>query len=153
MIACYLRVSTVGQNLAGKKAAITRWLNGNGVAGNDVRWFEDKRSGKDTDRPAFKELQSAVFYGEVETIVVWRLDRVSRSQLDGVKALHDWRKKGIRFVSVSEEFDYSGTVGQMIAGLLFSIAQMGREAMRENQRQGIEVAKKQGKYRKHGRKP
>ena len=73
MIACYIRVSTTSQNSEGQKKDVRRWLKGQGHKAKDVRWFEDKETGKHTDRPAFKQLQSAVFMGEAKTVVVWRL--------------------------------------------------------------------------------
>ena len=91
MIACYIiRVSTASQYSEGQKKDVRRWLKGQGHKAKDVRWFEDKETGKHTDRPAFKELQSAVFMGEAKTVVIWRLDRLSRNQHDGINTLADW---------------------------------------------------------------
>ena len=69
-VACYVRVSTVGQNEAGQRAEIERWLTGNGIDPRSVRWFVDKgKSGDNLKRPDFERLQAAVFVGEVGTIV------------------------------------------------------------------------------------
>ena len=74
-VACYVRVSTVGQNEAGQRAEIERWLSGNGIAPTRVRWYVDKgKSGDSLKRPAFEQLQAAVFAGEVGTIVSYKLD-------------------------------------------------------------------------------
>jgi len=83
--------------------------------------------------------------------VVYRLDRLSRSMLDGLNVLADWLGKGVRLVSVCERFDFQGVVGQMVAALLLGIAQMEQQTRRERQQAGIEVARRDGKYR--GRKP
>ena len=131
MIACYIRVSTTSQNSDGQKKEIKRWLKGQGHATKDVRWFEDKETGKHTDRPAFKELQSAVFMSEVKTIVVWRLDRLSRNQRDGINTLADWFEKGVRVASVTQQLDLSGATGRLITGVLF--AEMELEAIKERQ--------------------
>lgn len=154
-IACYIRVSSIGQNAAGQKAEILRWLKGQGITLKDVRWFEDKRTGKTLDRPGFDAMQEAVFMGEIKTVVVWRLDRLSRSQVDGINTLADWCEKGIRFVSVTQQFDFNGTLGRTIAGLLWGIAELGLEAIKERQAAGIAAAKKagvynQGKHRQKG---
>lgn len=153
MIACYIRVSSTGQNAAGQKAEITRWLKGQKIAVKDVRWFEDKKTGKTLDRPGFDAMQEAVFMGEIETVVVWRLDRLSRSQVDGINTLADWCEKGIRFVSVTQQFDFNGTLGRTIAGLLWGIAELGLEAIKERQAAGIAAAKKAGVYAQGKHRP
>jgi DNA invertase Pin-like site-specific DNA recombinase len=113
-----------------------------------VRWYADKgRSGDNLKRPAFEQLQAAVFAGDVGTVVVWRLDRLSRSLRDGINTLGGWCDKGIRVVSVTQQLDFSGTVGQMIASVMFAVAQMEQETRRENQAVGIVLARKAGKYR------
>lgn len=147
--AVYVRVSTTGQNEAGQRRQINRWLKGNNVS--DVRWFVDKETGDHLDRPAFRELQRAVFDGEVKTIVCWRLDRISRSLRDGINVLSDWCDRGLRVVSVTQQLDFNGSVGKLIASVLFAVAEMEQETRRERQRAGIEAAKERGAYR--GRKP
>lgn len=61
MIACYIRVSTTSQDSDCQKKDIRRWLKGQAIATKDVRWFEDKETGKHTDRPAFKKMQEGVY--------------------------------------------------------------------------------------------
>ncbi len=64
-VACYVRVSTVGQNEAGQRTEIRNWLKGNGIDPERVEWYIDKKSGDDLDRPAFKDLQKNIFAGSV----------------------------------------------------------------------------------------
>lgn len=147
-VACYVRVSTVGQNQAGQKREIKRWLTGNGIT--DVVWFVDKASGDNLNRPGFEKLQQAIFNGEIDTVVVWKLDRLSRSLRDGINTLCDWCERGLRVVSVTQQIDFNGTVGRMLAAVLLGVAEMEQETRRERQQVGIEVAKEAGLYR--GRK-
>jgi DNA invertase Pin-like site-specific DNA recombinase len=149
MVGIYVRVSTQQQNTEGQQQAIERWLTGNGI--KDARWFVDKASGNNTDRPAFKELQEAVFNGEITTVVVWKLDRLSRSLRDGINVLADWCDRGLRVVSVTQQIDFNGTLGKMLAAVLLGVAEMEQETRRERQSVGIEAAKKRGVYK--GRKP
>ena len=149
-VACYVRVSTVGQNEAGQRAEIERWLTGNGIDPASVVWFVDKKSGDNLNRPAFEKLQAAVFAGEVGTIVVYKLDRLSRKLREGLNTLCDWCERGLRVVSVTQQIDFNGTVGKMLAAVLLGIAEMEQETRRERQRAGIDVAKREGKYQ--GRK-
>jgi DNA invertase Pin-like site-specific DNA recombinase len=150
-VAAYVRVSTVGQNEAGQRAEIERWLAGNGIDPERVRWFVDKRSGDNLKRPSFERLQAAVFGGEIGTVVVYKLDRLSRKLRDGLNVLCEWCERGLRVVSATQQIDFNGTVGKMVAAVLLGIAEMEQETRRERQAAGIAVAKKAGKYR--GRKP
>ena len=153
VIACYIRVSSVSQNLDVQREETKRWLKNNGFALKNVRWFEDKKSGDDLSRPGFEALQNAIFSGEVKTVVVWKLDRISRKIDQGIDVLHAWLEKGVRFVSVTQQFDFNGAIGKMVASLLFGLAEMEQEVRRERQAAGINAAKEAGKYVGHGRKP
>lgn len=148
-IAAYVRVSTHGQNAASQKAAITRWLRGHDHT--DVVWFVDTGTGDNLNRPGFEEMQRAIFLGEIDTVVVFKLDRISRTLRDGISLLCDWLEKGIRLVAVSQGHDFSGTTGRLIASVLFSVSEMEQETRRERQAEGIAVAKAEGRYK--GRKP
>ena len=81
-----------------------------------VGWFEDKETGKTLKRPAFDRLQKAIFAGAVTTVVVWKLDRISRGQRDGVNLLADWCERGVRVVAVTQQIDLSGPVGKPPGG-------------------------------------
>lgn len=151
MVGVYVRVSTVGQNEAGQRREIQRWLDGNGIPADQVRWYTDVESRDHLNRAGFKRLQKDVFDGTVRTVVVYKLDRISGSLRDGVVTLSDWLDRGVRFVAVTQQFDFSGTIGQMVAALLFGISQMEQETRRERQAAGIAVAKERGIYT--GRKP
>lgn len=150
-VACYLRVSSQQQRTASQRPEIERWLKGNGHKPGQVRWYEDHESGKDTDRPAFQEMQKAIFNGEIDTVVVWKLDRLSRSMRDGVNLVYDLCDKGIRVVVVTSQLDLGPTHGKIIAALLFGLAQIDREHILERQAAGIAIAKGKGVYK--GKKP
>jgi DNA invertase Pin-like site-specific DNA recombinase len=143
--AIYVRVSTVGQNEEGQRREIQKWLNANCIT--KVRWFVDKKSGDTLERPQFEQLQKLIFNGVVNSVVVWKLDRLSRSLRDGINTLCDWCDKGIRVVSTSQQIDFNGTVGKMIASILFAVAEMEQETRRERQAAGIAVAKERGVYK------
>ena len=149
--AVYMRVSTSSQNLEAQESAIKAWLAGQNLDASAVLHFSDKQSGATIDRPGFEALQTAIFNGEVKTVVVWKLDRLARSMRDGLNIIQDWCEQGVRLVSVTQQLDLSGTVGKMIASVLLGIAEMELEHIKERQAMGIEVAKENGKYQ--GRKP
>lgn len=152
MVGCYLRVSPgKKQKVASQRPDIERWLKANFVHPKDVVWFSDEgESSKTLDRPELRRLQKLIFEGKVRTVVIWKLDRLSRRILDGVQLLGEWCERGVRVVSVSQQIDLSGPVGRMVAALLFGVAEIELEYRRERQAAGIEVAKSKGVYK--GRK-
>ena len=95
-VACYCRVSTRQQKTDSQKAEIQRWLKGHGLNPKSVQWFEDHESGKSIQRPAFEQLQQAIFSGQIKTVVVWKLDRLSRRLKDGINVLADWCEQGCK---------------------------------------------------------
>ena len=147
MIACYCRVSSARQKTDSQKTEIRRWLQGNGIDPSTAEWFEDRETGRTLKRLAFGRLQKAVFAGEVRTVVVWKLDRISRRQCDGVNLLADWCERGVRVVAVTQQIDLSGVVGRMVASVLFGLAEIESEYRRERQAAGIAEAKGRGAYR------
>lgn len=151
MLAAYVRISTIGQNEAGQKREIRQWAAGCGIDPTAIRFYVDKETGDTLDRPAFERLQADVFKGEIKTVVVWRLDRLSRKLKDGLNVLCDWCDRKLRVVSVTQQIDFNGTVGRMIAAILLGVAEMEQETRRERQAAGIAAAKEKGTYT--GRKP
>ena len=144
MIGVYIRVSTAGQNVSSQKREIQRWLDGNGHS--HVRWFVDKATGTNLERPAFEELQKAIFNGEITTIVVWKLDRLSRDLREGLNVLVDWCERGLRVVSTTQMIDFNGAMGKLVAAVLLGVAEMEQEIRKERQMAGIAAAKADGVY-------
>ena len=144
MIGIYVRVSTIGQNAAGQKREIRRWLKGNGIDEKEVCWYVDKATGNNLDRPELERLQRDIFNGEIETVVVWKLDRLSRNLRDGINVLADWCDRGLRVVSITQQIDFNGALGKMLAAVLLGVAEMEQETRRERQAAGIAAAKERG---------
>jgi len=150
MIACYVRVSSPRQKNDSQKAEITRWLKRHDVKQSSVTWYEDTERGKTLDRPGLARLRTSIFDGAVKTLVVWKIDRLSRDQRQGINLLADWCERGVRIVSVTQQIDLNGAVGRMVASVLLGLAEIESEYRRERQSAGISVAKSRGVYR--GRK-
>ncbi len=148
--ACYCRVSTKNQKNDSQRVEIERWLRNHNIDLETVRWFEDKESGIKTSRPAFDEMRKGIFSGEIKTVIVWKLDRLSRRQRDGINLIADWCEAGVRIVSVTQQIDLSGPVGRMVASVMFGLAEIELEYRRERQQAGISLAKRKGLYK--GRK-
>jgi DNA invertase Pin-like site-specific DNA recombinase len=146
MIGVYIRVSSQSQKSDSQKTDIQQWLTRHGHKPDEVLWFEDIESGKSLKREGFQQLQQTIFQGMVGTVIVWKLDRLARSLKEGVNVLSDWCQQDVRVVSITQQIDLSGTVGQMVAGVLFAVAEMEYQHIRERQASGIAVAKARGVY-------
>lgn len=138
--AAYVRVSTEEQNETRQKEALA-------PRGID-KWFEDKASGKNTDRPAFQQMMDWVREGD--TIYIHDLSRIARSTKDLLAILEALERKGVRLVSNKESIDTSTATGKLIVTVIGAINEFERANLLERQREGIAVAKRAGKYR--GRK-
>ncbi|MFW6154884.1 MAG: recombinase family protein, partial [Planctomycetota bacterium] len=95
--------------------------------------------------PDFNKLQKAIFNGQVRTVVCWKLDRLSRSLRDGINLLADWWDRDVRVIAIAQQLDFSGPAGRMIAPILFALAEMERENLRENTLRGLVAARAKGK--------
>lgn len=143
--AAYIRVSSLkGQKTDAQRAELEAWAKRQRF--KNVQWFEDRETGKHLERPAFQKMQAAIFAGSIDAVMVWKLDRLARNLKDGINTVADWCQRGIRVVSVTQQIDLNGPVGQLIAGVLFGIAQIEHQHIRERQAIGIAAAKKKGIY-------
>jgi DNA invertase Pin-like site-specific DNA recombinase len=147
MIAAYVRTSTRRQKDDSQRLEINKWFAANGIAPEKVEWYADQETGKTLDRPEFARLQKDVFEGKIKTIVIWKLDRLSRRLRDGINTLADWCEKNIKIVVITQQIELSGAVGRMMAALLLGLAEIELEYRQERQAAGIEVAKAKGVYR------
>jgi DNA invertase Pin-like site-specific DNA recombinase len=149
-IAAYIRVSTDDQKTESQREEIARWLKNHGIDPESIQWFEDKETGKTLHRPAFLDLQRAVFDGKIKTVLVWKLDRLSRKMLDGITTMRIWLNQGVGIVSITQHLDLTGPTGLLTADILFAIAEFQLSTMKENQAAVIAAAKARGIYK--GRK-
>lgn len=113
-------------------------------AAPDALIFEDRGfSGKNTKRPAFTELMRAVEDRRVGRIVVYRLDRFSRSLADFSALWETLQKNGVAFQSVTEQFDTSGPMGRAMLHIVMTFAQLERETtaarVRDNYRHRVSL--------------
>ena len=87
--AVYIRVSSPkGQKTDSQRVELEAWLKRQRSKG--ARWFEDRESATTLPRHAFQKLQAAIFAGQIDTVVVWKLDRLARSLKEGVNVLAHW---------------------------------------------------------------
>ena len=141
----YIRVSSPKvQKTDSQRAELEAWLRRR--RSKSVKWFEDRETGTTLQRDAFQKLQAAIFAGKIDTVVVWKLDRLARNLKEGVNVLADWCQRGVRVIAITQQIDLTGPVGNLIASLLFGIAEIELQHAKERQAAGIAVAKKRGVY-------
>jgi len=104
------------------------------------------KSGATADRPQLGKLLRAVDKGKVDTLVVFRLDRLARNLRDGLTILSDLAERGIRVVSISENIDFGNSTGRLIASILLAVASFERETTVERIRAGMAAARANGKH-------
>ena len=101
-------------------------------AGEEACVFQDKGfSGKNTKRPAFQELMDQVRVGSIQKILVYRLDRFSRSIADFSLIWRELEEHGVEFQSVTENFDTSSPMGRAMLNVVMTFAQLERETTAE----------------------
>lgn len=137
----YARVSTADQNPASQLKALEE-------SGCETIYTEQE-SGKTADRPELQEMLKYV--RSDDTVVVTKLDRLARSTKDLLSIADRIKEKGAGLEVLNIDLDTTTPTGKLMLTVLGAIAEFEREIMLERQRDGIAVAKLEGKYR--GRKP
>ena len=141
MVVAYVRVSTVEQNEARQVEALQK----HGIE----KWYTEKVSGKDTKREQLQLMLDFVREGDV--IYVMDFSRLSRSVSDLLDIINTLGNKGVRLISLKENFDTDTSLGKLIIIVIAAINEFERNNLLERQREGIAIAKREGKYK--GRKP
>ena len=141
MKVAYIRVSTVEQHEARQMEA----MKGFGID----KYFIEKKSGKNTtDRPQLQAMLN--FVREGDTVYIHSLDRLARSTQDLLNIVEQLQAKGVELHSDKEAIDSNTPTGKLMLTMIAAINQFERENLLERQREGIAIAKEQGKYK--GRK-
>ena len=103
-------------------------------------------SGANLERPALQRLLADVHAGRVDAIVVYKIDRLSRSLLDFARLMEDLDQRQVALVSVTQQFSTSTSMGILLRNILLSFAQFEREVTAERIRDKIAAEKRRGKY-------
>ena len=141
MKVAYIRVSSLDQNTARQEEA----LKGLGIE----KFFIEKVSGKDMKRPKLQEMLQFVREGDYCYCVDF--SRLARSCQNLLSICDLLQNKGVHLVSLKENFDTSTPQGRLMLTIIAAINAFERENLLERQREGIAIAKAEGKYK--GRKP
>jgi DNA invertase Pin-like site-specific DNA recombinase len=111
--------------------------------------FIDKASGKNTDRPELQRMIEYVRQGD--TVIVEAISRFARNTRDLLELVERLTAKNVEFISKKEAIDTTTPTGKFMLTVFGAVAELEREYILQRQREGIDIAKQQGKYA--GRKP
>jgi DNA invertase Pin-like site-specific DNA recombinase len=141
MLLGYARVSTVDQNLALQRDALTE--------AGCARIFTEQMSGAVTDRPALHDVLEFARSGD--TLIVWKLDRLARSMKQLIETVEVLRLRGIGFRSLTEALDTTTAQGRLVFHMVGALAEFERSLIRERTQAGLAAARRAG--RTGGRPP
>lgn len=139
----YARVSTEDQNEARQLESFRTFRE------PISKTFIDKCSGKNMNRPQLKAMLDYVREGDV--VVVSDFSRLARSTKDMLQIVQDLTDKGVGLISMKENLDTETPQGKFMLTVFAALAELERATILQRQREGIEIAKSEGKYK--GRKP
>jgi DNA invertase Pin-like site-specific DNA recombinase len=103
-------------------------------------------SGASLERPAMQRLLDAIEAGSIDCVVVYKVDRLSRSLLDFARLMERFDRRGVSFVSVTQEFSTTTSLGRLTLNILLSFAQFEREIISERTRDKLSAARRKGKW-------
>ena len=133
----YIRVSTNEQNTA-RQEEIMKTLGVDKV-------YIDRMSGKNTDRPALQEMMN--FVREEDSVIVESISRFARNTKDLLELTEELNSKHVQFISQKENIDTNTPAGKFMLTIFGAVAELERGYIRQRQKEGIEIAKEQGKYK------
>ncbi len=110
------------------------------------RYDDGGFSGGNVERPALKRLMKDIEGGRVDTVVVYKVDRLSRSLLDFTRMMQVFEQHSVAFVSVTQSFNTSDSMGRLMLNVLLSFAQFEREIISERTRDKMAAARRKGKW-------
>ena len=156
--ALYVRVSTDAQYEEGysvetQKELLAAYCVAKEIAQTEF-YVDGGYSGSNLDRPAMQKMIADIRAGLVDRVVVYKLDRLSRSQKDTLYLIEDvFNACGVGFSSLNENFDTTTPVGKAMLGMMSVFAQLERETIRERTRMGMAARVREGLWPGGGRPP
>ena len=147
-IAIYYRVSTDKQDLESQKVSIDRWLADLPKKPKSIHVIQDEgMSGKHENRPGYKELIGLAINRKIDTIVVYRLDRLSRNATVAIKTLLELDEYGVGFISVTQpvlNLGHANPFRRTMLAAFAEIAEIERETIVARVRSGLDAARRRG---------
>ena len=136
-------------SLDAQREACVRYLQSQGQANWQIlpqQYDDGGFTGASLERPAFRQLMEDIADGLVDAVVVYKVDRLSRSLLDFAKVMEAFNARGIAFISVTQNFSTADAIGRLTLNMLMSFAEFEREMIAERTRDKISAARRKGKW-------
>lgn len=156
--ALYVRVSTdaqreEGYSIEAQEEMLIGYCVSRGIKKYEV-YTDGGFSGSNINRPRLTELIADIEAGKISHVIVYKLDRLSRSQKDTLFLIEDVLiPNGVSFVSLNENMDTSTPIGRAMLGIMSAFAQLERETIKERTRMGMKERVKSGLWRGGGKIP
>ena len=119
---------------------------GEGLVASPEHYDDGGFSGANLDRPALQRLLADIRASAVDCVVVYKVDRLSRSLIDFARIIEVFDKHGVSFVSVTQQFNTTNSLGRLTLNILLSFAQFEREIIAERTRDKMSAARRKGKW-------
>jgi site-specific DNA recombinase len=119
---------------------------GEGLVALPERYDDGGFSGGNLARPALERLLADIRGDAVECVVVYKVDRLSRSLIDFARIIEIFDKHKVSFVSVTQQFNTTNSLGRLTLNILLSFAQFEREIIAERTRDKVSAARRKGKW-------
>jgi len=110
------------------------------------RYDDGGFTGGNMDRPALQRLMTDVEAGKVDCVIVYKVDRLSRSLLDFARMMQAFEEHKVSFVSVTQQFNTATSMGRLVLNVLLSFAQFEREIIAERTRDKVAATRRKGKW-------
>jgi len=136
--------SLEAQRVSGESYGMSRKFEGWVVI--EKRYDDGGYSGGSMKRPALQELLRDIRRKQVDCVIVYKIDRLSRSLMDFAKVLELFNDYGVVFVAVSQSFDTTSTAGRLMLNIMISFAQYEREMTIDRVKDKVEASKKKGMW-------
>ncbi|QQS58915.1 recombinase family protein [Candidatus Peregrinibacteria bacterium] len=153
-VAIYIRVSTAEQKIDGysleaQQKKLLDYVNNNTALNLTTKeeWiFTDTHTGSDLMRPQLEKLRAGVRERKFDAVLVWKIDRLSRSLKHLLMMFEEMEKHDVSFVSVQENIDFKGPIGKLIFQIFGAIAQFERELIKGRTQMGKIASAEMGNY-------
>ena len=153
-VAIYIRVSTQEQKIDGyglesQKKRLLEYVEQNKALNLETRpaWiYEDVHTGSEMSRTALQKLLKDIDEGKFDAVLVWKIDRLSRSLKHLLEVFERMQKANCSFISLQENIDFNGAIGSLIFQIFGAIAQFERSLIKSRTRAGILTSAELGNY-------